>query len=97
MGVPEPGEGERERLAAFIDAAKGRNVADDFIVALLEHKGWSERRVYTAFAAYYERALGTPLPERGARIEYASDAFLYLLAFMSLSAWAFAAGTCSTR
>jgi hypothetical protein len=92
VGVPEPGDGERERLGAFIDAAKARNVADDFIVALLKHKGWSERRIYTAFAAHYERALGAPLPERGARIEYASDAFLYLLAFISLGSWAFAAG-----
>ena len=92
MSVPEPNDNERERLAAFIDAAKARNVADDSIVALLKHKGWSERRIYQAFASYYEGALGTPLPERGARIEYASDAFLYLLAFISLGAWAFSAG-----
>jgi hypothetical protein len=90
--VPEPSDGERDRLGAFIDAAKARDVADDFIVALLKHKGWSERRVYGAFASYYERTLNVSLPERGARIEYASDAFLYLLAFISLGAWAFAAG-----
>jgi hypothetical protein len=92
VSVPEPNEGERDRLGTFIDAAKSQNVTDDFIVTLLKHKGWSERRIYQAFAVYYERVLGTTLPERGARIEYASDAFLYLLAFISLTAWAFATG-----
>jgi hypothetical protein len=90
--IPEPSEGERDRLGAFISAAKSQHVADDFVVALLKHNGWSERRIYQAFASYYERTLGVPLPERGARIEYAGDAFLYLLVFISLSAWAFASG-----
>jgi hypothetical protein len=91
--VREPSDGESYQLRVFIDAAKGQNVADDFLVNLLKSKGWSERRIYAAFANHYERLLGTPVPERGARIEYAGDAFLYLLAFISLSAWAFAAGS----
>ncbi len=91
--MPDPVDGESDQLRAFIDAAKSKDVADDFLVNLLKNKGWSERRIYAAFAGYYERLLSTPVPERGARIEYAGDAFLYLLAFISLSAWAFAAGS----
>jgi len=72
---------DSERLEAFIAAAKARGVSDEFAVALLRQNGWSERRIYQAFSTYYERVLGTPLPSRGGRVEYAGEAFLYLLAF----------------
>jgi len=32
MSVPEPADGDRDRLRAFIEAAKARDVTDDFIV-----------------------------------------------------------------
>jgi hypothetical protein len=86
---------DAERLATFIGTAKGQQLDDAFIVALLKQNGWPERRIYGAFSAYYEGVLGAPLPSRGDRIEYARDAFFYLLAFISLSAWAIAVGNVS--
>jgi len=83
---------DNERLEAFITAAKERGVADDFIVALLKQNGWSERRIFVAFSLHYERVLGSAVPARGGRVEYASDAFSYLLAFISLCCWACATG-----
>jgi hypothetical protein len=81
-----------DRLLGYVTAAKERGVEDGFLVALLRQNGWSERSVYQAFSVYYESRLGMPLPTRGGRIEYAGDAFLYLLQFISLGFWAFAVG-----
>jgi len=89
--------GDAERLDDFIAAAKARGVSDEFAVTLLKQNGWSERRIYAAFSAYYERQLGAPVPSRGARLEYASEAFLYLLAFISLSFWLRRFGRSSIR
>ncbi len=83
---------ESETLHAFIAAAKAKGLADEFIVSLLRQNGWSERRIYAAFTAYYQDVLDAPLPSRGGRTEYASDAFLYLLAFISLGFWTVALG-----
>jgi hypothetical protein len=83
---------ETERLKDFITTAKARGVSDEFVVSLLRQNGWSERRIYQAFSTYYEGILGAPLPSRGGAIEYAGDAFLYLLAFISLSSWTYALG-----
>jgi hypothetical protein len=83
---------DADRLLTYITAARERGVEDDFLVALLRQNGWSERSVYRAFSAYYETRLGVPLPTRGGRTEYAGDAFLYLLAFISLGCWTTAAG-----
>ncbi len=80
------------QLAAFIRAAKERAVDDAFLVTLLRQNGWSERRIYDAFSAYYGQALGQPVPSRGGMIEYARDAFSYLLAFIALGAWTVAVG-----
>src|SRR6185437_1983829 len=38
----------------------------------------------------YERATGMAVPSRGSRAENARDAFLYLLAFVTLGIWAVA-------
>ena len=76
---------DADRLVAYIAAAKERGVSDEFLATLLRQNGWSERSVYQAFSAHYERQLGIPLPTRGGRIEYAGDAFLYLLQFISLA------------
>lgn len=78
---------DTDRLVDFISAAKGKQVADDFIASLLRQQGWSDQRVYQAFAAYYESALGQPVPSRGSRIEGAREAFLYLLSFITLGCW----------
>jgi hypothetical protein len=76
-----------QKLLDFIRAAKKQSVGDDFIVAMLRQNGWPERRIFQAFATYYESALGTPVPSRGSRLENARDAFYYLLIFISLGFW----------
>jgi hypothetical protein len=81
------------RLLEFVRAAKARQVDDEFILALLRQNGWSERRVYAVFTAYYEEALGAPVPSRGSRAEHAREAFYYLLVFITLGTWSFALGS----
>jgi hypothetical protein len=83
---------ESETLLDFISAAKNQGASDEFIVALLRQNGWSERRIYQAFGVWYEAHLGKEVPSGGGRIEAAKDAFLYLLAFMTLGIWAIQLG-----
>ena len=78
---------EASKLVEFIKSAKAGGAGDEFLVALLRQNGWSERRIYAAFSAYYETATGQPVPSRGSRAENARDAFLYLLAFVTLGIW----------
>lgn len=81
---------DAQRTGDFIAAAKAKGLDDAFIVSLLRQNGYSERRAYAAFTAYYERELGMPVPSRGGGAENARDAFLYLLAFVTLGIWAIA-------
>jgi hypothetical protein len=78
---------DTERLGQFIRKAKDRGISDDSLVSLLRQNGWSERRIYAGLTEYYESTLGEPIPSRGSRIEQARDAFLYLLAFITLGWW----------
>lgn len=81
-------------LLAFIEAAKSQGASDGFILRLLGDRGWPETRVYEAFASYYERATGVPVPARASRTgEAARDAFFYLLSFSMLGVWTIALGT----
>lgn len=73
-------------LVDFIRAAKERGTDDQFVVSLLRQNGWSERRVFDAFTDYYA-GIGLALPAKARRIEYARDAFMYLLAFLTLGIW----------
>lgn len=75
-----------EDLASFVDSAKKAGVADADLIGLLKQHGWSDKRAYAALSAYYVQRLGT-IPERGGAIESARDAFLYLLAFVTLAIW----------
>lgn len=90
------GEGDRlsvstpadaTKLVEFIHSAKTHGADDQFLVALLRQQGWSERRIFAAFSAYYQDATGLAVPSRGSRTENARDAFLYLLAFVTLGIW----------
>ncbi|MDQ6767853.1 MAG: DUF5671 domain-containing protein [Candidatus Eremiobacteraeota bacterium] len=76
-----------ERLTEFIRAAKQKELGDEFTVALLRQQGWPDQRIYQAFTVYYEEILGQAIPSRGSRIEGAREAFLYLLAFITLGFW----------
>jgi hypothetical protein len=83
---------ETQPLLDFIDAVKSQGASDEFVVALLRQNGWSEKRIYQAFSAWYEARTGRAVPNGGGRIEAAKDAFLYLLAFMTLGIWAIQLG-----
>lgn len=83
---------ENQALLDFIDAVKAQGASDEFVVALLRQNGWSERRIYQAFSLWYEARTGKPVPGGGGRIEAAKDAFLYLLAFITLGIWAIQLG-----
>ncbi len=71
---------------------KSHGASDEFVVALLRQNGWSERRIFQAFSAWYESRTGKAVPNGGGRIEAAKDAFLYLLAFITLGIWAIQLG-----
>ncbi|MGA8533987.1 MAG: DUF5671 domain-containing protein [Candidatus Tumulicola sp.] len=79
-----------QKLLDFIRSAKAHNADDQFLAALLRQNGWSDRRIFSAFAAYYQDATGLAVPARGSRSEDARDAFFYLLAFVTLGIWAVA-------
>ncbi len=59
---------------------------------MLRQNGWSERRIYAAYAELCGELLGTPLPVRAQRAENSRDAFLYLLNFITLGFWTVALG-----
>lgn len=79
-------------LLAFLRSAKDAGVSDEFTVALLRQNGWSERRIFRAYSAFYADRLGVPLPKRRQAAESARDAFYYLLNFITLGFWTVALG-----
>jgi Domain of unknown function (DUF5671) len=81
-----------DELLNFIRAAKERGVADEFIVAMLRQNGWPERLVFRTFSSYYAKVLETDVPARTRNVEYARDAFYYLLNFMTLGFWTVSLG-----
>jgi hypothetical protein len=87
--MSEPGDS----LVDFIRAAKQQGAGDAFVVDLLRSRGWSEKKVLNAFAAYYETETGMGVPSRGGGIEAARDAFLHLLSFIALGTWTTALGS----
>lgn len=78
---------ETQPLLKFIEAAKSQGASDEFLVALLRQNGWSEKRIYQAFGEWYQARIGSAVPSGGGRVEAAKDAFLYLLAFITLGIW----------
>ncbi|HET6276729.1 MAG TPA: DUF5671 domain-containing protein [Candidatus Cybelea sp.] len=89
MNAPAGSEAE---LLAFLKSAKDAGISDDFTVALLRQNGWSERRIFRAYSAFYSDRLGMPLPARRQGVESARDAFYYLLNFITLGFWTVALG-----
>ena len=73
-------------LLDFVRKAKEERVDDRALIAILRQHGWSERRAYAALSKYYAERVGT-IPERGGAFENARDAFLYMLAFVTLGIW----------
>lgn len=86
-------EESRLRLTHFIETARSRGAADDFIFQLLRSRGWSQAQVESAYAQVYEQLTGLPVPVPARRSsESARDAFLYLLSFATLGIWSQALG-----
>lgn len=84
----------RASLEEFIEAARAQGASDEFLVAMLERRGWPQKEIYRTFGDLYERLTGIPAPiRRGGPGEAARDAFLYLLSFGTLSTWACALGS----
>lgn len=80
-------------LVDFIRAARQKGAGDAFVVDLLRSRGWSEKKILSAFAAYYETETGMGVPSRGGGIEAARDAFLHLLSFIALGTWTTSLGS----
>ncbi len=83
----------KDNLVNFIGAAKTKGASDDFLVNLLTRRGWSADDVYSVLAGYWEIATGLSLPVRDGSAENSRDAFLYLLAFSTLTTWTCALGS----
>ncbi|MGC8485699.1 MAG: DUF5671 domain-containing protein [Candidatus Baltobacteraceae bacterium] len=79
-------------LVAFIEKARASGIADATTVEILKQRGWSERRIYRAFSTAAERALGIEIPVRGSAQEYARDAYLYLVSFITIALWSYSLG-----
>ncbi len=73
-----------DSLSQFVEHARSKGLDHATIFALLRSEGWKEQEIAAAIAA---RELSMPVPER-AGIGTARDAFLHLLAFTALYAWA---------
>jgi hypothetical protein len=82
-----------QRLQEFIEATKAKGASDEGLAALLSRKGWPVSQVYAALGDYWARATGLEVPARVGRGESSRDAFLYLLAFSTLTTWACALGS----
>jgi hypothetical protein len=82
-----------DSLVDFIRAARQRGAGDAFVVDLLHSRGWSEKKILNAFAAYYEAETGMGVPARSGGIEAARDAFLHLLSFIALGTWTISLGS----
>ncbi len=79
-------------LVAFIEKTRASGISDATTVEILKQRGWSERRIYRAFSTAVERTLGFDIPVRGSAQEYARDAYLYLVSFITLALWSYSLG-----
>ena len=80
-------------LQPFIDAAKSKGAADEFLAALLTRAGWPAADVYRSLGDWWTRETGIAPPTRRTGSEDARDAFLYLLSFATLAVWSAALGS----
>jgi len=80
-------------LQPFIDAAKSKGAADEFLAALLTRAGWPAADVYRSLGDWWTRETGIAPPIRRTGSEDARDAFLYLLSFATLAVWSAALGS----
>lgn len=88
-----PPPNSRAKLVQFIQAARSKGASDEFISKLLRSFGWPQREIEQAFFALYEQLTGQTIPSpKSGSSESARDAFIYLLAFITLALWTQALG-----
>jgi Domain of unknown function (DUF5671) len=93
MSTSEGPQYMQEELRTFIESAKNAGASDSFLATLLEESGWPKKEIWLAFGDHYARVTGMPVPRRATGAESAKDAFLYMLAFISLATWTWALGS----
>jgi len=80
-------------LVNYITVTRDQGASDGIIRQLLRSHGWSETAVDSAFAEFYQRLTGQPVPTPSRYTGgSARDAALYLLAFITLGIWSQALG-----
>lgn len=87
-------EGEpSSSLVAFIGAAKAKGARDEFLVKLLQTRGWPEEDIFEAFNIFYGELTGqaTPSPARAGRGE-SRDIFLLVLEHFAMLVWTLSLG-----
>ena len=88
-----PPPNSRQELVEFIQAARSQGASDEFLSKLLRSFGWPQREIEQAFFLVYEQLTGRSIPAPGSGSgESARDAFMYLLAFVTLALWTQALG-----
>lgn len=80
------------KIQEFILRSKESGASDQALVGILSARGWAEKQVYDALAAYYERVTGAEAPRHAGTGTAAKDAFYYLVTFSSLGTWTFGVG-----
>lgn len=63
------------------------------IIAILRNAGWSEKEAISALCAHFETATGLAAPSRPVSIGGPKEAYLHLLALVTLAVWCLAAGS----
>jgi hypothetical protein len=80
-------------IVEFVERAKGAGTSDASIVGILNARGWPEKEIFEALAAYYEKTGGITIPRRQTSGPAARDAFFYLVIFCTLATWTIGLGS----
>ncbi len=83
----------RENSTDYVATIKRNGASDEAVIAILRNAGWPEKEAVAALAGYYETLTGVAPPVRARSIGGPREAFLHLLAFITLSTWCIAAGS----
>jgi hypothetical protein len=80
-------------LVTFIAAAKEKGARDEFLVKLLQTRGWPEEDIYEAFNSFYGELTGQPIPSPARASRGTSrDIFLLTIEHLALFLWTISLG-----
>ena len=80
------------KVQDYVDEALKRGVPEPSLIGILRARGWPDKEVYAAIAAYHEAASGLSIPPQRGSETAAKDAFFYLLIFSTLATWTIGLG-----